>query len=149
VTLPLGHVPADVNAGLVAFVRARLDEAEAVAHGTEWCPSTRTFNGWDVHRVDEDDYEVRWCDATIVRNVGPEFAAHIARHDPENTLRRIARDRAILDAYEEVADLDTETGAYDYATGHAVGLGHAVRQMAARDDQHPDYQPHWTQGFAR
>ncbi|MFJ9214213.1 DUF6221 family protein [Streptomyces sp. NPDC102264] len=137
-----------MNVDLVAFVRARLDEDEQTARAATagpWTtmgqrvldsspPSDRLGIGMAVgHAAASADYN--------------ETAVHIARQDPAATLRRIARDRAILNAYEEVADMDTDDAKHEYAYGRAVGLGYAVRQMAAEHDGHPDYKPSWNSGF--
>ncbi|MFD3917292.1 DUF6221 family protein [Streptomyces sp. NPDC058603] len=144
---------------LVAFVRARLDEDEQVARSTCTPP--------DWHQGPGDDPE--WTTDEMVLMWPPEFhtpyeqdkhwrgltadpaglAAHIARHDPAHVLRRIARDRAVLDAYEEVADMDTDNAEPEYAYGRAVGLGYAVRQMATEHDGHPDYKTSWNSGFTQ
>ena len=123
------------NARMAAFVRARLDEAERDARAAK--PGPWHADGGSVYATHPVDEVVDYT----------ESADHIARQDPARTLRRIAMQRELLDAYLEVADLDTPAAAYDYPHGHSIGLGLAVRQMAREHEDHPDYRPAWSQGF--
>ncbi|WP_066943501.1 DUF6221 family protein [Streptomyces lushanensis] len=130
----------DHNADLVAFVRARLDEEERIAReaGAEsWrCPP----------ELPGEVHDRTGGIAFSVRTRG--YDQHIARQDPAYTLRRIETSRVLLDEYTEVAALDTDRPAYDFASGRAVGLGFVVRQMAAEHAGHPDYQVKWLPRFA-
>jgi uncharacterized protein DUF6221 len=56
---------------------------------------------------------------------------------------RIAAERAVLDAYVEVAHLDTSNPEREFADGRAVGLGIAVRHLASRYSHDRNYQPEW------
>lgn len=62
---------------------------------------------------------------------GRGFDQHIALQNPARTLERIETNRVMLGEYVEVADLDTDRPAEDFRSGRAVGLGFAVRQLAA------------------
>jgi hypothetical protein len=53
----------------------------------------------------------------------------------------------LLGEYVEVAELDTDRPAQDFRSGRAVGLGFAVRQLAAEYAGHPDYQARWLPRF--
>ncbi|GAA1189742.1 hypothetical protein GCM10009654_54050 [Streptomyces hebeiensis] len=129
-----------VNVDLLAFVRARLTEEEDIAKeagGDTWrCPMDQPG---EVH-------DRAGGIAFVVRTHG--YDQHMARQDPASTLRRVDTNRVLLDEYEEVADLDTDRPASDFASGRAVGLGFAVRQLAAEYAGHPDYQVRWLPRFS-
>jgi hypothetical protein len=129
----------DHNADLVAFVRARLDEEEQRADAA----------GGDSWRTPPDlPGEVHDRTGAIAFSVQTQgFDQHIARQDPARTRRRIATHRVVLDEYAQVAALDTDTPARDFASGRAVGLGFAVRQMAADHPNHPEYRAIWLPRF--
>ncbi|MFF3754017.1 DUF6221 family protein [Streptomyces sp. NPDC002018] len=131
----------DHNDALVAFVRARLDEEERIAAeagGDNWrCPP----------ELPGEIHDRAGGIAFSVRTRG--YDQHIARQDPAYTLRRIETNRVLLDEYTEVAPLDIDRPAHDFASGRAVGLGFVVRQMAAEHAGHPDYQVKWLPRFAR
>ncbi|WP_033230488.1 DUF6221 family protein, partial [Streptomyces graminis] len=55
--------------------------------------------------------------------------------------------RVLVGEYVEVAGLDTDRPAQDFRSGRAVGLGFAVRQLAAEYAAHPDYQARWLPRF--
>jgi hypothetical protein len=123
------------NRDLVAFVRARLHEEEQLARaagGDSW-RSTREHPG-EVH---DPAGGIVFCVRTR------SFDEHIAHQDPARTLLRIVASRVILDEYAEVAAKDTDVPGDDYASGRAVGLGFAVRNMAAEHPGHPEYRAAW------
>lgn len=127
------------NADMVAFVRARLADEEQVAlaaGGDRWrCPAD----------VPGEVHDRRGGVAFTVRDSG--FDHHIALQDPARTLERIETHRVLLGEYVEVAELDTDRPAQDFRSGRAVGLGFAVRQLAAEYAGHPDYQARWLPRF--
>ncbi|MFI5756884.1 DUF6221 family protein [Streptomyces sp. NPDC051569] len=126
---------------MVAFVRARLDEEDRIARaagGDSW--RTPPDLPGEVHdRVGGIAFSVR------MRG----YEHHIARQDPSRTLRRIETNRVIVDEYAEVAALDTDSPAEDRPSGRAVGLGFAVRQMAAEHADHPEYKASWLPRYSR
>ncbi|MFB7555913.1 DUF6221 family protein [Streptomyces brevispora] len=129
------------NSYLVAFVRARLDEEEEVARaagGEGWrCPA----------EVPGEIHDRTGAIAFSLRTLG--YNHHIARQDPARTLQRIETSRVLLDEYAEVAELDTDRPDRDFASGRAFGLGFVVRQMAAEQAGHPDYQVKWLPRFTQ
>ena len=131
---------------LVAFLRARLDEDEAVADaasGPEWgdVSPTQPFTVFDVAAY-RNNKTLRTAGA-IAGVERAEDRVHIARHDPARVLREVEAKRALLDEYASVAVNDLPEGGYEYATGWANGLGLAVRYAAAAYADHPDYRPEW------
>ncbi|QIQ01892.1 DUF6221 family protein [Streptomyces liangshanensis] len=152
------------NADLVAFVRARLDEREAVARAARPTTADPTAGHWVAAHPraspqDEPDPDLTVVGAQepdgrewIVAEAGrgersPAIAMFIADHDPDAVLRRVVADRVMLDAYADLAHLDVDGNSYDYPSGQAVGLGFAVRHLAALDAGHPDYQATWLPRF--
>jgi hypothetical protein len=129
------------NLALIAFVRARLGEEERLAHAA----------GGDLWWTPGDlPGEIHGGSGVIAFSVKTErYDTHIARQDPARTLRRVAASRVIVDEYAEVAGLDIDAAAADYPSGRAVGLGFAVRQMAAQYASHDDYRARWMPRFAQ
>ncbi|MFD3486539.1 DUF6221 family protein [Streptomyces sp. NPDC058665] len=127
------------NAKLVAFLMAGLDMEAQIAKGAGgdfWrCPSG--LQG-EVH-------DRTGAVVFSVRELG--YDQHIARQNPARTLRRLERSRVLLDEYAKVADMDTDRPGNDFPSGHAVGLGFAVRQMAAEHADRLGYQAKWLPGF--
>jgi hypothetical protein len=129
----------DHNADLVAFVRARLDEEALLAEAAGGA-------GWrSPPELPGEVHDSLGAIAFSVRTRG--YDHHIARQDPARTLRRIASSRVLLDQYVPVAALDVDYPASAYASGRAVGLGFAVRQLAAEHADHPDYKASWLPRF--
>ncbi|MFB6712933.1 MULTISPECIES: DUF6221 family protein [unclassified Streptomyces] len=127
------------NSEMIDFVRARLAEEEQIAQaagGESWrCPADVTG---EVH-------DRSGGIAFVLRGRG--FDRHIAFQDPARTSRRIETSRVLLDEYAEIADRDTDRPEHDFPSGRAVGLGFAVRQMAAEHAGHPDYRARWLPRF--
>jgi Family of unknown function (DUF6221) len=108
--------------GLVAFVRARLEEDEAAAedwHDAQRCGALDRDGGFDP----------RQCDCGY----------------PARVLREVAAGRALIAAYEPVARNDGPSEP-EYAYGWAEGLGMAVRALASFWSDHPDYDKKWSSG---
>jgi hypothetical protein len=129
------------NTDLIAFVRARLDEEARLARDA----------GGDVWWTPKDlPGEVHGRSGVIAFSLKSErYDAHIARQDPADTLRRVAASRVVVDEYAQIAELDTDTAAYDHTSVRAIGLGFAVRQMAAQYPSHADYRARWMPRFIR
>jgi hypothetical protein len=129
------------NTDMVAFIEARLSEEEHVARdagGASWrCPA----------EVPGEVHDRTTGIAFTVRGAG--YDRHIALQDPARTLARIETSRVLLGEYTEVADRDTDRPTDDYTSGRAVGLGFAVRQLAAEYAWHPDYKAKWLPRFIR
>lgn len=129
------------NADMVSFIEARLAEEEQIAReagGQNWrCPADRPGEVCD--RTSGVAFTVR----------GAGFDRHIALHDPARVLARIETSRVLLDEYREIAHRDTDRPAEDFDSGRAVGLGFAVRQLAADYAGHPGYQARWLPRFIR
>ena len=86
---------------LIAFLRARFDEEEAIALaacGDPGCGVWAAVEGG----VDFDQYEVG--------GIHPATAAHIARHDPAHVLRDIAVKRRIVEYCDNWRRDEFETG---------------------------------------
>ncbi|MEU1280787.1 DUF6221 family protein [Streptomyces sp. NPDC005805] len=129
------------NADMVAFIQARLAEEEQIARdagGESWrCPAD----------VPGEVHDRTSGIAFTVRGAG--YDRHIALQDPARTLARIETSRVLMGEYVEVAHLDTDRPAADFDSGRAVGLGFAVRQLAAEWAGHPGYQAKWLPRFIR
>ena len=128
--------------GLIAFLSARLDEAESTARAT----SRPAWRKWGVEpwydgeflndgRTERADL---WGAAgaglfTAQGALATVMADHIALHDPASTLRDIDADRKLIAAYENVAEYSDPW----------IGLDLAVRIRAERFSDHPGYRPEW------
>ncbi|MFH8514715.1 DUF6221 family protein [Streptomyces gelaticus] len=127
------------NSDMIDFVRERLADEERIAQaagGDSWrCPAD----------VPGEVHDRSGAIAFSVRNLG--FDQHIALQDPARTLRRIETSRVLLNEYAEVAHLDTDRPEHDFPSGRAVGLGFAVRQLAAEHAGHPGYRARWLPRF--
>lgn len=125
---------------IAEFIAARLDEDEAAARVI----------------LEDPDYAAGWHEQSSgVLYVGPggedhpldglqplgdsRLSRHIARHDPARVLREVAAKRAILAAYAEVSYMDIADPEPEFAYGRAVGLGEAMRHLAATWSDHPDF----------
>ncbi|MEV7422093.1 MULTISPECIES: DUF6221 family protein [unclassified Streptomyces] len=127
------------NAALMAFVRARLAEEEALARAA----------GADSWRCPPDlPGEVHDANGTVAFTLkGFGYDRHTAYQDPARTLRRIETSRVLVDEYEEVAELDVDRPDQTFRAGRAVGLGFVVRQLAAEHAGHPEYKAGWLPRF--
>lgn len=122
---------------LVDFLRARLDEDEAVARALV-----------DDRRPGRTE---RWefCDDGAIRDTGPHRslrvkftwspeAAHIARHDPARVLAEVEAGRELLKRYEHLAYSvmpDDFTGVW--------ALEAVMRSKARAHRDHSDFNPSW------
>jgi hypothetical protein len=115
--------------GIVAFIRARLDEDEDAARaagGQAW-----TWDGglYATHPTDE-----------VVDYVYGDNGPHIARHHPAHVLAEVEALRRVVDECEEVASM-TQAG-FIFAL-------RVVRLLAAIWRSHPSYDPAWAPEEAR
>jgi hypothetical protein len=126
---------------LVAFLRARLDEDEAVARAAVgrgvWDVCTGEWVTADVasrelvFAIVADGARTQAADLSMAWDAD-ERRAHIVRHDPARVLAEAAAKRAILDALD----------LYEYEP-EAAGLRLAARCLAAVYAGHPDYREDW------
>lgn len=122
---------------LVAFLRARLDEDEAVTREAD----------------DFDDHSWYIVQDGLGNTVGPrpqpgefriatayyaEYAEHIARYDPARVWADVAAKRELLRVAEAAADF-----APTFTTGFAAKLEGVLRRFAVAYADHPDYRPEW------
>lgn len=114
---------------IVEFIKARLDEDEAIADAAV-----------------RFDYGVtNWCDE------GDHVNRHIARHDPARVLREVAAKRALLDAH----CTDPKYGGTECLGCHAnfqeeywtqdINKCPTLRAIASVYSDHQDYDPTWSQ----
>jgi hypothetical protein len=102
-----------VASDLHAFVTARLDEDERVAR--EAIAENDGEADWQIKQPDPDEPSWRtprllWLnvmDSCDPESMPPAMAEHIALHDPERVLRRVAADRRILDLHRSVQKRST------------------------------------------
>lgn len=129
---------------LVAFLRARLAEDEAVARAATdgpWVPwEGRELNGLGdlIHPV-RTPGQMAGSRATVVTASWLD-AEHIARHDPARVMREVEAKRQILTAHG--GDLDEQSmfcGHCEHDTPCPT-----LRAVAAVYADHPDYRQEWT-----
>lgn len=125
--------------GIVEFLRARLDEDEAIA---EACRSDFGPYGphgavaWELH----DNGNVWWPDTNSMVATGQwgdledAVGKHITRHDPARVLREVAAMRHILDAISP-PDPHEPGGCPDCDVIYALATIYI---------DHPDYRQEWT-----
>jgi hypothetical protein len=127
---------------LTAFVKARLDEDEAIAQAA----ASEAGPDWTWDRETRDGY-LRTPGGTIMAdalNVEDEqFRPHVARHDPARVLREVAAKRKRLAAYTAAR---AAADRYDdqYMAGVASGLADAIKDDASAWNDHPDYDQKWS-----
>jgi len=111
---------------LIAFLRARLDEDEAVARNISRWP------GREVQEELDDPQHYAWRS----KELSPPIAQHIVRHGPARTLREVEADRALLaklcqvEEFGERLRVDTEI----------LILRQVIAIRAAIWNDHPDYE---------
>lgn len=120
-----------MTAGLMAFLRARLDEDDAVARAADAELST-VF--------------------TRIATFDPEMAAderHIMRHRPAQVLREVEAKRQIADYHESWTASNGDIFCGRCGREHIDGRlgGHfpcqTLRLLALPYSDHPDYLPEW------
>lgn len=131
--------------GLIAFLRARLDEDERAArtaaepYGKRWWWNTT----WGLLKGDPDDSEavsVFSVGEDTIAAVWSEVGPHMARHDPAFVVRDVEAKRRLLDEYERMERSAATSLGRAQLEG---GLSGVIRLLAASYDLHSDYRPHW------
>jgi len=110
---------------LIDFLRARLDEDEAIAraaYGNRWDTDTADSPGdrW----VLSEDMHLMEADAGT--------ATHAARHDPARVLREVGARRRIVDRYAWLRE-----------HGDTGGAAWVLPLLAVPYAAHPGYRPEW------
>jgi len=134
----------DDGPDIARFVRARLDEAGAVA--------TAAGGTWSA------DIEGSLLDGGTYLATGPygcgiseEILAHVLLHDPARVLRDIEAKRRIVEDCEKAISKQAEFSPASaiaphgapYPAPHANLAYRTLRSLAAEHDGHPDYLPKW------
>jgi hypothetical protein len=137
---------------LIEFLRARLDEDEAVAiaaRSTGDGPG-RWHAAYARDDLDPSDWLIAASPLDDVPVAGPRLslgtAAHIARWDPARVLAEVGAKRAMLDACEALeANAEAEWAACHSTEGNfeAVGAYRMVELWAQSYADHPDFDPEW------
>lgn len=121
---------------LVAFCRARLDEAERTASGARGIiPVRRPGDGSGHARPRHVDQQM--------------LDMYVATFKPERMLNRIAADRRIVDDYAEALRIQaggSETGREE---GRRQALELACKAIAALHSDHRDFLEKWQLGRTR
>lgn len=121
------------------FIRARLDEDEAIAQAAIVSddPYREVTGDHSVWRAEDNDVSggsvLSGDGFPVVYAEGyPSLAQaeHIARHDPDRVLRQVA-------ALREVVRVS-------WGTGDPVYEDDLMQSLAAIWEKHPDYRPEWT-----
>lgn len=148
---------------LVEFLRARLDEDEAVARaavgpgGSAWVHEPSRGMSALVHAIGEPPAEV------IVYDEGSpsdEQAEHIARHDPSRVFREVEAKRRMVDDHPSYVCVDPAglrchrcvAEGEVYPNGVSVMAAWpclTLRSVALPHSDHPDYDPTWAPEEAR
>lgn len=130
---------------LVAFLRARLDEDEAVARAAE--PGPWSTNGYEiVTRADDRDL-------ADVYGGGGSTPDHIARHDPARVLAEVEAKRRIIEMHETepaIPEVYCDHGTHSpgkpamcAACGYEEAPCPTLRLLAIPYADHPDYRQEW------
>jgi len=122
-----------VSAGtLAAFIKARLDEAEAAARAAlaDLEADMLTWDGfmqsgWKASGLAVDDDLFDYLDA----------------RDPARALREIATWRRVLLEYSIPPGTDARYGGTERETGFRLALSFTLKAKAAEWKEHPDYPP--------
>lgn len=128
---------------IVEFLRARLDEDEAIARARflplSWRVDPETPTQVRVTPADEDAEQT-----SVVAFDGVGAATHIARWDPERVLREVEAKRRIVDAWSHL-DRANPVDAHAAATvdGARRACDSILKILAALHADHPDYDPAW------
>lgn len=145
---------------LIEFLKARLDEREALARAANPGPwtlrrgtGTRGDDWADVYArpepdADEDDYPP--CVIETEGGANPPNlvdAEHIAANDPAYVLADVAAKRQIVAMCEfllETREVQEAAGELsDYSLGRAHAGGGVLRRLALPFAEHPDYREEW------
>ena len=118
----------------VAFLNARLDEDEEAARDARACAEVKDGRWFDGEDEINDDNGYRL--ATVNH---PFVTTHIARHDPDRTLREVAAKRAMLSMFLDAFGNGLNMTIYGAVGGFTMNGDWVLRQMAAVYSDHPDY----------
>lgn len=135
---------------LIAWLKARLDEDEALAHAA--CD--------EIHGCDTRRWETATLGGVVDAVSGEQIAdtfnryvagAHIARHDPESVLADIRAKRILIEYLKEARYLSSHNGGtYPLVTltlQSSVNIYEsAVRAIAQGYAGQPGWQEEWGQG---
>lgn len=145
---------------LIAFIRARLDEDEAVAReAASALPGDEGYGWRAVHRYLEthpasgesfivDTSSELVAQPASARSYDRAVADHIARHDPARALRQVAGARRILDEHSRESDGGGGAGCGRCDWDHYVlcnepNACETVRSLGMTWSDHPDYRQEW------
>ncbi|WP_141746624.1 DUF6221 family protein [Streptomyces sp. LUP30] len=133
--------------GLVEFLRARLDEDEALAREA---PPGPWYIGNAVDPTQPCSVHTFPGVRLVADGLNWLVAEHIARQNPSRVLADVAAKRAIVDEHPDVNDGDCGicvTGRWGYPThGGSSPQRHpcrTLRLLAAPFAAHPDYDERW------
>ena len=135
----------------VAFLRARLDEDEAVAKAC--ADNDGNLGWWDSRVVASGDHTIRTDGTRTVarirrQDVEGDFgrlldadavAAYIAQYDPVRALSEVILWRRILLEYAIPPGTDAVYGGTERETGFRLALSFALKAKMATYAGHPDY----------
>ncbi|WP_230536451.1 DUF6221 family protein [Streptomyces sp. OUCMDZ-3434] len=126
-----------MTAGLIAFLRARLDEDEVVARAVGWDEVDAVDYLWGTRHL----LLKRADESKAGAEMDASLAAHIARHDPARVLAEVEAKRRIVRAHEKWCEGRCEAkypeGGFDAAHYWSV------KSLAAAYADHPDYREEW------
>ena len=145
---------------IVEFLRARLDEDEAVARAA--IDEDRPAVHWMWEQVDGEPGDPLWLrtveEFPTISGVGdlPAFPLgydvlvgeslpampHIARHDPARVLREVEAKRDAVRAAERVL-FPSQSRRGDFWDGQRAYAEASLRILASVYADHPDYDPEW------
>jgi hypothetical protein len=135
-----------VSGDLMKFLRARLDEDQAVAErasGGEWgdIVPEQPFVVFDVqaHR-NRKTHTTVGAVASVQR---AEDRAHIARQDPARVQREVDAKRRLLDDLLPLLEQADRLIEGEYGSGDDVA-DRLLRLLALPYATHPDYDPEWS-----
>lgn len=119
---------------VVEFLEARITEDEALANiaaselaGTEW-------------HAYSDETTVLASGVPVAETETPEYAPHIARHDPARVLAECKAKRAILADRKRI---DRSANPDEWSMGYSDANYGAIQALAAVYKDHPDYDAGW------
>jgi Family of unknown function (DUF6221) len=131
---------------LVAFLRARLAEDEAVARAATEGPWTVDNTDYAEAIYGADQVAIiaggRWGgEASVFEQT--EDAIHIARHDPARALREVEAKRGLLRRYGQLLENGRAHPDDLASSGALLALHGAVKLLALPYGDHPDYREEW------
>lgn len=122
---------------LVEFLRARLDDDEAVARDA----SSGEWRREGINSVVDADGRL------VIYGDGPapttDQAEHIARHDPARVLAEVETKRLIVEEYRQAEELALRDHNEAGLNAWAGALERVVLLLALPYAHHPDYNSEW------